>query len=86
MGTLKNETTRSQIAAIRRHLVRYGCIDKFTALFICDCDRLGARIWDLRNDPDEPLDIVTDYGVKKNRYGHKTRFAIYRLRKEGATA
>ena len=84
MGTLKNETTRSQCAAIRRHLLRYGRIDAPTAMKICECNRLGARVFDLRNDPVDPLDIVTDYGMKKNKYGHQTRFAIYRLRKGSA--
>ena len=84
MGTLKNETTRSQNAAIRRHLRRYGRIDAPTAMKICECNRLSGRIYDLRNDANDPLDIVTDFGVKKNKYGHQSRYAIYRLRKESA--
>ena len=76
--TLTNNTTRSQLAAIRKYLLRYGKIDKPTALRICDCERLGARIWQLRQ---EGMDIVTDWSEKKNRFGHTARFAIYRLRR-----
>ncbi len=79
MSTLANETVRSQNAAIRAHLMRYGEIDKPTALAICDCDRLGARIWDLRRDAKNPLNIVTEYAEKKNRFGHTARFAVYKL-------
>lgn len=82
MGTLTNDTTRSQLAAIREHLLTYGKIDKPTALEICDCDRLGARIWDIRNDAVDPLDIVTEIQTKTNRFGHPVRYAVYRLAKE----
>lgn len=85
MATLDNSTTRSQLAAIRAQLLATGEIDKPTALAICDCDRLASRIWDLRNDPLDPMDIVTEYKLKRNRYGHVVRFSIYRLREE-ATA
>lgn len=82
MATLTNETTRSQLAAIRAHLLEHGIIDKPTALEICDCDRLASRIHDLRSDPLDPLDIVTDYRQKVNRFGHKTRYAVYVLNEE----
>jgi hypothetical protein len=66
--------------------MEYGRIDKPTALELCDCDRLGARIWDLRHDPIDPMDIVTDYAEKTNRFGHSVRYAVYRLQREEATA
>ena len=81
MGTLVNETTRTQNAAIQEHLLEYGEIDKPTALEICDCDRLGARIWELRHR--YGMNIRTEHKTKKNRFGHTTRYAVYRLIKEG---
>lgn len=65
--------------AIRAHLMEHGWIDRQTALALCDCDRLGARIWDLRHDTVDPMDIVTDVRVKTNRFGHQTRYAVYRM-------
>lgn len=82
MATLTNETTRTQLAAIRAHLLETGYIDKPTALEICDCDRLASRIHELRTDPADPLDIVTEYRHKVNRYGHRVRYAVYLLREE----
>ena len=76
-----NEQTRSQLREIRRHLLEYGWIDKPTALEICDCDRLGARIWDLRHDPIDPMEIETVTREKRNRLGHTVRFAVYRVAK-----
>lgn len=81
MGTLKSETTRTQLAILREHLLTYGEIDKPTAMRLCDCDRLGARVWDMRNDPDDPLDIETIRKTKLNRLGHPTTYAVYRLRR-----
>lgn len=75
---LDNNTTRSQLAAIRKHLRRYRKIDAHTAREICGCERLGARIWDLRA---AGWEIETEYVEGKNRYGHYTRFAVYRLRR-----
>ena len=77
-----NETTRSQLAAIRAHLLETGYIGKPTALEICDCDWLASRIHELRTDPLDPLDIVTEYRTKVNRWGHRVRYGIYLLREE----
>lgn len=82
MSTLTNAQTMTQTAAIREHLLRHGWIDKPTAFAVCDCDRLGARVWDLRHDPVAPMNIVTDYKTKKNRMGHTVRYAVYRLAEE----
>ena len=81
MGTLDNAATRTQLAIIREHLLTYGEIDKKTALLICDCDRLGARIWDLRHDPDDPMPIETKRVTKKNSLGHPVTYAVYVLRR-----
>lgn len=82
MGTLANEATRTQLCMIREHLLEHGEIDKKTALLLCDCDRLGARVWDLRHDPEAPLQIETVRVTKKNRLGHPTTYAVYRLARE----
>lgn len=82
MGTLVNETTRTQLQAIRRQLETEGWIDRDKSLEICDCARLGARIWDLRNDSVDPMNIKTVTRTKKNRYGHTTNYAVYILVKE----
>ena len=79
--TLSNERTQSQLRAIRAYLEQHGRIDKPTALAICDCDRLGARIWDLRHDPKDPMEIKTEMKEKTNRFGHLTRYAEYRVTK-----
>lgn len=78
MGNLSNESTRSQLSAIRKYLLHYGKIDKVTALRICGCERLAARIWQLRA---EGMDIITDYAAKTNQFGHSVRYAVYRLRR-----
>ena len=76
-----NEATRNQCAIIREHLEKVGWIDKPTALRLCDCDRLSARIWDLRFDLHDPMDIETVIKTKKNRAGKTVRYAVYRLKK-----
>lgn len=79
MGTLVNEATSSQLTAIALQLEECGQIDKPTALALCDCDRLGARIWDLRK---RGMNIKTEIRTKTNRFGHQTRYAVYKLIKE----
>lgn len=76
MGTLKNETTQTQLAILREYLILHREIDKPTARRLCDCDRLGARMYDLRA---EGMNIVTVRKTKKNRLGHPTTYAVYRL-------
>ena len=75
--TERNEKTRTQLREIRRHLETHGSIDKPTALRICECERLGARIWDLRHDSIDPMEIETEYHYTENRFGHLVRFAVY---------
>jgi hypothetical protein len=80
MGRLINEATINQNNIIRAHLITHGWIDKKTALQICDCERISARIYDLRHD--YGMDIVTERVAGKNRFGHAETHAIYRLKKE----
>ena len=78
--SLHNLATSTQLREIRRYLKKHRWIDKHIALEICDCDRLGARIWDLRNDPLDPMDIETVLETTTNRFGHPVRYARYHLR------
>lgn len=80
MGALVNEQTINQNAIIRAHLITHGWIDKKTALAICDCERISARIYDLRHKYD--MDIVTERVAGRNRFGHLETHAVYRLRQE----
>lgn len=73
-----SEATINQNAIIRAHLLTHGWIDKQTALAICDCERISARIYDLRHYYD--MDIVTEHKEGRNRLGHKIRYAVYRLK------
>ncbi len=82
MGTIANEAIKTQLAAIRTQLIEEGYIDKPIAVELCDCDRRGARIWDLRHR--FGMDIVTEKKTKKNRYGHTVNYAVYRLGKDAA--
>lgn len=82
MSTLTSETTLTQLSMIRAHLIEHGSIDKKTALRLCGCDRLGARIWDLRHDPAEPMNIRTERVSKRNALGHYTAFAVYHYERE----
>ncbi len=84
MGTLVNETTRSQLMEIRRHLETHGKIDRNTALRLYECDALRSRISDLRHDPVAPMNIETVWTTKKNKYGHTTNYASYRLVRDEA--
>lgn len=82
MGTLTSDATLTQLAMIREWLMEHGSIDKPTALRLCGCERLGARIHDIRHDPDRPLNIRTERVTKKNALGHYTTFAVYHLEEE----
>lgn len=81
-GALINETTLTQKLAIKAYLLEHGYIDKKIAMKICDCDRLGARIYDLRHDEVDPMKIRTEYRKKLNRFGNMTRYSVYMLAKD----
>lgn len=86
MGTLKNETTRTQLREIRKHLEQYGRNNDDIAYVICGTKRLPARIYDLKHDPVDPMNIKTVTVTRKNRFGHTTNGAEYLLVKEEETA
>ena len=66
----------SQVKLIADHLVKYGSISSIEAIELFGCTRLSARIKDLRN---AGWPITTDTASGKNRYGHNTNFAVYRM-------
>ena len=58
------------------HLKTHGSINHYEAEEMYGCTRLAARIKDLRNR-DVAIETKMVKGV--NRYGGKTRYAVYRL-------
>lgn len=69
--TLDTSATRSQKAAILKHLLTGKSISRLEALQLFGCLHIGARILDLRN---EGYGIET--GMVKNQHNGK-RFARY---------
>ena len=64
----------SQKETILKHLKEHGKITDLTAYRLYAIRRLGARIWDLRDDG---YIIRTEDTKGKNRFGKITRFATY---------
>lgn len=65
-----------QCALIRAHLESGKAISQREAIEQYGCYRLGARIFDLRA---AGMDIITETGTGRNRYGKPVKFAVYRL-------
>lgn len=61
---------------ILQHMKTYGSINHKEAEKEYGCARLAARIKDLRN---RGVKIETEMVSGVNRYGGKTRYAVYRL-------
>ena len=74
--TEKSAHTMTQKKAIIEYLQKHGRITDAEAFTEHKCRRLGARIWDLRH---EGWNIITDYAETVNKYGHRVRYAVYRL-------
>lgn len=71
---------------ILRHLEDQGSITQWEAIRDYGITRLGARIWDLKHDGHN---IVAERETSVNRYGDKTaytRYSLRRSRSEGASA
>lgn len=66
----------SQVKLIAAHLIQYGSISSIEAIELFGCTRLSARISDLRK---AGWPITTDIATGKNRYGHTSNFAVYRM-------
>lgn len=69
--TLDTSATRSQKAAILKHLLTGKSLSQLEAAQLFDCFRLGARIFDLRDDG---YLIKTEMVTNRNR---GKRFARY---------
>ena len=61
---------------IAEHLIKYGSISSIEAIELFGCTRLSARISDLRK---RGWPITSEMASAKNRYGHNSNFAVYRL-------
>jgi hypothetical protein len=63
--TLKNEVTKSQCSIILEHLQGGQTITTKIARQICDCERLAARISDLRKKGHNILTTMIYHGTVK---------------------
>lgn len=75
------ETRLTQSMKILKYMMDFGSITPIEAMKDLGVMRLGARIWDLEQ---EGFEIVHERESGKNRYGEKTSYARYRLKKAGA--
>ena len=66
----------SQVELIADHLIKYGSISSIEAIEQFGCTRLSARISDLRK---RGWPITSEMATAKNRYGHTTNYAVYRM-------
>ena len=73
---MTDPTKRNQSELILEYLETHGSITPLEAQRLFGCMRLGARIWDLRN---EGHNIVREMIVVPTRDGKTARVAQYRL-------
>ena len=73
---MTDTTKKAQKDMILNHMETVGPITPLEALNLYGCNRLSARIWDLRHDG---YDIVSEIVVVPTRNGGKARVAQYRL-------
>ena len=66
----------SQEKLIADHLMKYGSISTWEAIQLYGCTRLPARISDLRK---KGWQITSELAQSKNRLGHNSNFAVYRM-------
>ena len=74
--SISNDNKVSQVKLIADHLIKYGSISSIEAIELFGCTRLSARISDLRK---AGLPITSEMATGKNRYGHTSNFAVYRM-------
>lgn len=70
----------SQCKIILAWLKQHGYIDRDIAKQICSCERLAARIKDLRNAGFQIETEIKKYINKKT--GRPVRYAVYRLKED----
>lgn len=66
----------TQCERVLKHIQQYGTITTKQAYDLYGITRLGARIYDLKN---QGYDIVADSVPVKNRFGEKAHVARYKL-------
>ena len=67
----------TQSELILQHLREYGSITPMDSIHLYGCMRLGARIYDLKQ---EGYDITVERETAINRFGKPVTYARYRLR------
>lgn len=67
---------QSQCKVILFYLKEKGSITTKEARQLCQCERLAARIADLRRSG---IPIRTDMKTYINKHGYPVRYAVYRL-------
>lgn len=73
---IAENTKVSQVELIAEHLIKYGSISSIEAIELFGCTRLSARISDLKK---RGWPITTEMATGKNRFGHTSNFAVYRM-------
>ena len=68
--------TESQCKMILFYLKERGSITSKEARSLCQCERLSARISDLRK---KGIPIKTETKTYINKHGYPVRYAVYRL-------
>ena len=68
--------TDSQCKMILVYLKEKGSITAKDARQLCQCERLAARINDLRR---KGIPIRTETKTYRNKHGYPVRYAVYRL-------
>lgn len=68
--------TESQCKMILFYLKERGSITAKEARSLCQCERLAARINDLRR---KGIPIKTETKTYTNKHGYLVRYAVYRL-------
>ena len=68
--------TESQCKMILFYLKEKGSITARDARQLCQCERLAARINDLRR---KGIPIKTETKTYVNKHGYPVRYAVYRL-------
>ena len=81
MGTLHTKATATQKTRIIDYMRRYGSITALDAFIDIGCERLAARISDLKKDG---YKITSKTEKRFNRYGDKVHYSRYFLESEAS--
>ena len=67
---------QTQCKDVLAFMKAHGSITNRDASYHLDCERLAARIFDLRKSG---YDIITDHAYRTTESGKKRHYAVYRL-------